>query len=156
MSLNSKRGVTVIELLIIVAIIGVISTISMPLLSRALTQARAVAIIGDFRAVRVSAEEYQSQRSAWPAERGRGEAPPELAEYLQDQIDWSSPIWGSPVVYDWDNLIGQNQAEAGVAVGFSVRQMDTVLRQAVIDSWDGPLAQTWGDGVTFVIEPLAQ
>ena len=51
MVLNPQRGLTVIELLIIVALIAALSTLSMPLLSRALTQARAVAIIGDFRAV---------------------------------------------------------------------------------------------------------
>ena len=153
--LNPERGLTAVELLIVVGIIAIISTLAAPAVSRALAQARVAAIIADFRLVETAAEVYRAANNAWPAERNAGEVPPEMAEFLQDQIDWSAPF-----LYDWDNLIGPDgsptQPESGIAVGFSVRTTDPVLLQLLQISWGGPpLGQAWGWGVTFVIEPLS-
>ncbi len=149
----NQRGLTAVELIIVVGIILVVSALAMPAISRALVQARVASIIADFRVVEAAATDYYLENDRWPAERSQGEAPPEMVEYLQEQFDWSSPF-----VYDWENLIGANgqptQPESGIAIGFAVRTTDAVVLQLLKNSWDGPLYETQGFGVTFTIEPL--
>ncbi len=148
-----QRGLTAVELIIVVGIILVIAALAMPAISRALVQARVAAIIADFRVVEAAATDYYLENDAWPAEKAAGEAPPEMDEYLQNQFDWSSPFR-----YDWENLIGPDgqptQEESGIAIGFAVRTTDPVLLQLLQNSWDGPLYVVEGFGVTFTIEPL--
>jgi prepilin-type N-terminal cleavage/methylation domain-containing protein len=155
MSLRARRGseggATLIELLIVVALIGILSNIAVPIYSRVRLQAQVDSILGAYRTVQTTATSYYLRTGEWPPEVAAGEVPPELVDALGGQIDWQEPF-----LFDWDNLIGPDgkstQPESGVRVGFSVRTRDPILLQLIQDTGIGPLAQTWGWGTTFVIE----
>jgi prepilin-type N-terminal cleavage/methylation domain-containing protein len=150
----SARGFSMIETLITMSIIGILVNIAVPIYTEARLQAQVASITGDFRAVRMAVSDYYLAHQEWPPDADPGERPPELAEHLGDQIDWASPH-----TYDYDLFADSDgnptQPEAGVLVGFSLRDADPRL-VALIESLEpGVLTQTWGNGVTFVIQPIA-
>lgn len=148
-----ERGMSLIELLIVIGIIGSLAGIAVPVYVRLRLQVQAAAIIANFRSVQTVANNYYLRHSAWPAERDAGQEPPELHDFLPG-LDWQKPN-----LYDWDNLVGPNgeptQPESGIQIGFSVRTRDERLIQLVRDSWKGDLFQTWGWGLTFPIQEIA-
>ena len=150
---SGERGLTLIEILIVLGIIGVLSNIAVPAYRQAELNARVVDTVADFQAVRTAATDYYLQTSRWPDERSAGEVPPELAEALAGQLDWNGPA-----PYDWDNLLDEDgspiQPESGVAIGFSVRSDDEVFLERIRNAMAGRVGQTWGWGVTLIIEPV--
>jgi type II secretory pathway pseudopilin PulG len=144
-----------IETMISLAIIGILVNLALPMYTESLLRARVAAVIGDYRAVQTAVSDYYLAHKAWPPDAGPGEQPPELAGYLSDQINWSLPFR-----YDYDYYAdaagNPTQPESGVLVGFSVRDVDPKLVALIEAAEPALLATTWGDGVTFVIQPADQ
>lgn len=80
--MRDRRGFTLIELLIVVCIIGLLAGIAVPKLQAARGHARAAAIVGAMRAIRIAATIYYDSAAAWPASAARGVVPPRLVGYL--------------------------------------------------------------------------
>lgn len=99
----SSSGFTLIELLIVVAIIGVLSSIILTYLTKAKDSAYMARAKVEFRTIATAIELYTLDHGdVLPADVNRG-LPPGLEAYLPGG-DWPNGPWPGSF-YDWDNHI---------------------------------------------------
>jgi prepilin-type N-terminal cleavage/methylation domain-containing protein len=150
--LAPQRGFSMIETMIVLAILGILVNLAVPVYVESRLRAQAAAIAADYRVVQTAVSDYYLANQAWPQNVAAGIQPPELDEFLSDQIDWAAPAY----TYDYDYFADVDgtptQPESGVLVGFSVRNADDRLVSVLQATHNGLLTETWGDGVTFVIQ----
>ena len=128
---SRQSGFSLLELLIVCAVIGVIANIMIPALYSALYRAKAARIIEDYNLVRAMASQHYVDHSFYPPETGPGVEPPALTPYLQGRLVWTHPDYQ----YDWelwvDNSGNPTQPSTGVIVGFSVVEFRPRSAEAV-------------------------
>ena len=148
-----QMGFSMTETMIVVAIIGILVNLAVPVYQEARLRAQVAAIVTDARLVRTAVSDYYLTNREWPASATAGVVPSGLEDYLGDKVNWSEPY-----LYDYDYFADADgnptQPETGVLVGFSIRSGDAKLLALIAASDVGPTTQTWGNGVTFVIQPV--
>jgi general secretion pathway protein G len=82
-----RAGFTIIELLLVLALIGTLSAITIPIYSHALNKARVTRAMGDIKSISVTIATRQIETGAYPAS---------LAEVGDDQM---LDPWGHPYQY---------------------------------------------------------
>ena len=150
-----ERGFTLLELLVVCAIIGIIANIAIPELQTSIYRARAGSIIEDYNALRTMVHQYYADHSGFPADQGPGVEPPELSAYLNKRIVWNH----SDYQYDWELWVdgsgNPTEPTTGVLVGFSIVTADPALVAALHHMYKGIILDTIPNHTTFVIEPYA-
>jgi prepilin-type N-terminal cleavage/methylation domain-containing protein len=150
---SRQAGFTLLELLIVCAVIGIIANIAIPGLYAALYRAKAAKIIEDYNMVRSVVHQNYADHSSYPADRGPGVEPPELTPYIQGRLIWTHEDYQ----YDWELWVdgsgNPTQAATGVLVGFSIVTTDPALADAVHKIYKGTIIDTIPNHTTFVIEP---
>lgn len=107
-----KRGFTIIELLAVVLIIGILTTLGLLKFSDLRNTARAASVVGDVRVITVAALNYQADNQDWPPEAGAGVIPAGLIPYLPG-FSFSRPEYS----LDWDNFgVGGSNYIIGVTI----------------------------------------
>jgi prepilin-type N-terminal cleavage/methylation domain-containing protein len=150
-----EGGFTLIEVLIVVAVIGIIAAIALPSFIKMKTRSKTAVIASDFHHFRDQVYLYESDYNLVPPETGLGDKPPELDEYLGRQFTFKPELmyW-----YDWENWTGedgnQDDGGTGVSKGFSVYTQDPDLGAALVQRFPNDLImrQTQPDYYTFIIE----
>jgi prepilin-type N-terminal cleavage/methylation domain-containing protein len=146
-------GFTLLELLIVCAVIGIIVNIAIPGLYQALYRAKASRIIEDYNTVRTMVHQHYADHSFYPVERGPGIEPPELTQYLQNRIQWTHEDY----TYDWELWVdgsgNPTEPATGVLVGFSIVTTDPELSVYLKKIYKGVILDTIPNHTTFVIEP---
>jgi prepilin-type N-terminal cleavage/methylation domain-containing protein len=148
----NRRGMTLIELLIVLLIVGVLANIALPAMTIMVRKADATHVIGDFKAVRVAVFDYYAATSTYPASTNWGEVPAPLRNELPQgfAFDYKS------VQYRWrrftlpDGL--PSDPSQTVLLGLDVASSDTRLLQTIKNLYGGPLAFGSATSVTLVIE----
>jgi len=98
---NNPGGYTLIELMVVVAIIGILSSIVSVSMGRAIARARFAKAQGDMDAIRVAATQYYVDNDeTWADDSNPGEAPAFVPQYL---ARWPDAPCGGRWNYDWDN-----------------------------------------------------
>lgn len=150
---SRQAGYTLLELLIVCAVIGIVANIAIPGLYTALYRAKASRIIEDYNTVRTMVHQHYADHSAYPAELGPGVEPPELTSYLQNRIQWNHADYQ----YDWELWIdgsgNPTEPSTGVLVGFSIVTTDPELANMLKKIYKGVILDTIANHTTFVIEP---
>ena len=150
---SREAGFSLLELLIVCAVIGIIANIMIPALYSALYRAKAARIMEDYNLVRTMASQYYADRSYYPPDQGPGVEPPGLTSYLQGRLVWTHPDYQ----YDWELWVDASgnptQPASGVLVGFSIVTTDAALSAAVHKLYKGTVLDTIPNHTTFVIEP---
>jgi general secretion pathway protein G len=101
-TINRQRGFTIIELLIVVAIIGIIAVLAIPNLITAIQRSRQSRSVADIRMISEGIEAYQTDHSSYPVVDNGTVS--ELVEHLEIYIRRFNHLdgWGEPVLYDSD------------------------------------------------------
>ncbi len=100
MSRVATRGFTLVELMVVVLIISVLATISVPAFQRIQRRSKTAAIMNDFRVFGAAFDTYAQEMGAWPAETAAGVFPPEMDQRI-NQTAWQrkTPMGGQ---YNWE------------------------------------------------------
>jgi len=150
-----EAGYSLLELLIVCAMITIVANIAIPGMYEGIYRAKASAIMEDFNLVRTTVHQHYGDHSFYPPEVGPGTEPPELTPYLQSRLHWTHPDYQ----YDWelwvDDAGNPTQPATGVLVGFSVVSTDAKLIFALRKLYKGTILDTIPNHTTFVIEPYA-
>ena len=78
------NGFSLIEMLMVAAIISLLAALSQPALQRMLVKARATEAISNLNAIKVALQNYESDYFSYPAEAGSGVIPTGLVDYLPE------------------------------------------------------------------------
>ena len=106
----STSGMTLIELLTFMAVIGILAGIALPTFRTSVARADAARVVADVRAVRMAAAQYLSQYDALPPSGDWGEVPPEFLPFLSDGFSFDY----KGVEYAWTVVEGGTGGSAGV------------------------------------------
>lgn len=159
---RDERGASLVEVLIVVALLGILSNLAIHSALEYKRRAEAAGVVADFRFFRDAVYQHYTNTGKWPRERGRHREPPELEEILEGKLRWVHPELG--IEYDWDNWVRRNgtfkRPQTGVAYGFSVviprnrKRFDHVFDD-IQKIYDGPLVRVGRKRLTFVIDPIS-
>jgi prepilin-type N-terminal cleavage/methylation domain-containing protein len=144
---RNRHGFTLVELLVVVLIIAILTTIAVPNMRGALMRARAAEAVGDLQVLRVAVLQYLGDKHQWPPDASVGVVPTGLADYLPD--GWTMTKENYQMNYDNWTSVGQVDF-----IAVTVEVADTDFGSYVVDML-GPNA--WTDGsfkFTWVIEWL--
>jgi prepilin-type N-terminal cleavage/methylation domain-containing protein len=140
--IQNRKGVTLIEVLIVLLIVSIIAAITQPQLTSVIVKARAADAISDMQIVRLAAYNYQADQRAWPSDVGSGIVPPGLATYLPEGFD---------LVKDDHTLDYDYWGGSPFLLGVTLITPDSVLGRTALEMLSSP-KWTAGDKYTWVIE----
>lgn len=153
---SAQAGFTLVEVLIVTAVIGIIAAVAIPSLLQARLQARAAAIVADFHSVQHAALEFFLDHNRFPPDRQPCEEPVELQHYIGSTLLWRPA--GEQFCYDWENWVRPDgtpmHPQTGILIGFSVVTQDIRLVAAIRKSSGLEVRRTVGNNYTFVIEAI--
>ncbi len=143
-----------VELLVVVAIVGILAGLAIPNMRTVLMRARATEVAGDFEVVRVAALQYQAQSQGWPAETGSGVVPPELVDHLPPGFTFQGN--GYELDYErWDMPGGlPGDPDTRTLIGVSVTTESDELGNAVAQFLGGSILFSVGNTHTVVIDRM--
>lgn len=95
-----RRGFTLVEIMVVVMIISILATLSVPAIARIQRKTRTAAIMNDFRVFSAAFETYAHENGKWPAESAAGVMPTGMSSYI-NATQWGrvTPMGGK---YDWE------------------------------------------------------
>lgn len=93
-----SSGFTLVEIMIVVAIIGLLAAIAIPSFMKARIQSQNTAFVNDLRIINDAINMCIFDTKKYPGDVNEKVIPPELAPYLKD-MDWSKP---TPIGGYWD------------------------------------------------------
>jgi prepilin-type N-terminal cleavage/methylation domain-containing protein len=147
-----RGGFTLVELMVVAAIIGILAGLAIPNLRTVLLRARATELAGDMEVVRTAVLSYNGVHHTWPAESAAGAIPSGLAEYLPDnysfqrngyQLDFEN--WSLP-----GGLPGDPSTHT--LIGVSVVVLDPQLSNALVEFLGSSIVFSVGNTHTVVID----
>jgi len=140
----NDRGVTLVELVVVVLTISLLAGIAIPNFQRAILRARATSVVGDMNVVRVAVLNYEADRRAWPEDANRGQTPPGLEEYLPENFSFTREEF----LLDYENWTGQSPG----LIAVSILTDDEELGLAILDALGSNAWTNGSDRFTWVIQ----
>ena len=149
---RAAGGFTLVELIVVLAVVSILTRIALPHFEEAVIRARAVAALGDVEVVRTAAANYHARTNEWPAEAPVGQVPPELVNDLPEGFSFDRGQYQ----LDWDRFslpLGlATWPESRMLLGVSVATPDEMLGNAVAALVGNGGWYSLGHSNTFLIE----
>ncbi len=149
-----ERGFTLVELLITVAIIGILSAIAINSVRDAVYRARTAVLLEEWNTVHRAVNQYVIDYSAYPHDQNPGIEPPELTPYLKDKVRWVRSPFYEWDYENWSGIDGNPDHQGwGASIGLSCTTDDAKLVAALQRAYSGNLVHSHANAWTFVIVP---
>ena len=149
-----RGGFTLVELVVVVAVVSILARIALPSVEEAIARARAAAAVGDVEVVRTAAANYHARTNQWPAEAQPGVVPPELIEDLPDGFTFDRETYA----LDWERWTLPGGISEGAfprtLLGVSIATPDELLGNAVAALIGDGGWYSLGHNSTFLIDGL--
>ena len=144
-----RRAFSFVELLVTMALIGLLARIAVPRYGDMKRRATAAAIMGDVHAIRIAAFSYYTEKGAFPPDAATGQLPPQLVDNLPDGFTFDRPDFD----YDWHVWSVTNSAgNIETLVGITVYVSDPRLSaQLVLSAGAGYIPVVTSTQVTFLV-----
>ena len=129
---RTERGLTLIELMLVVSIIGLLAVLAIPAFMKARMRAKTSGFVNDLRSLYGAFQQYALENGDFPPDVPPGVMPVGMAEYLPRRLDWTAEtrIGGH---WDWDRAelrgTALHRCYAGVSVwnpGRTTKQMELI------------------------------
>ena len=144
------RGFSIVEIMIVVAIIGLLAAIAIPAFLSYQARSQATSLANNYRVYSAAFEMYATEYGSWPEDVNEGLTPPEMKGRLPRFRD-PSIVGGK---WDWEKEI------MGVTAGISLvdsNGTEAVFKRvdAILDDGDLTTGRFFGnnDRYTYAIEP---
>lgn len=134
-SSTSKRGFTLVELLIALVVIGLMAAMAIPTFLKVTKTSRITAFARDVKTMANASETYILESGLWPPDTSSGVFPNEMAGYFSKRFfETTTPVGGS-----WDFEEFDSGITSGIGVvSPSLEEADLIKADETID--DGNLA----------------
>lgn len=147
-----RRGVTLIELLTVIVVIGILANIALPLYQNVSERADAAKVMSDYNAVKVGAFSYFSEQNTFPPSGAAGAVPPELVDFMPEGFRFT---YGD-ATYRWRRWALPNGAPGGGTqqwvLGFTVASPNPFLLKAIENQFKGRITQSVNGQLTMLID----
>jgi prepilin-type N-terminal cleavage/methylation domain-containing protein len=134
----NRRGMTLVELLMVLAVAGILANLALPAIADARRRANAMRVIGDFAAIRVAALDRYAATGTFPGSAPRGQVPAALVSALPAGF----PFRHNSVTYRWRRWSlpnGMPRLRSQIALlGLEVATEDRALLKAITSAYHGP------------------
>ena len=148
--MKSRRGFTIIELLMTLTIVGLLSSIAVPKFRDIRRRVTAAQIMGDFDVVRHATLSFYVDSQYFPAEAGAGKFPSGLKAYLPNGFKMKKPEWS--IDYEnWSMKTQSKYTKTGIVIGVSFTTPDTILGRTAMKLVGNAPSFTMGSKYTFLI-----
>jgi prepilin-type N-terminal cleavage/methylation domain-containing protein len=149
---SRRGGFTLVEIIIVAAVVGILAGLAIPNLRTMLYKARAVEMAGEMEVVRHAAQNFQADNLAWPPEAAVGAVPAGLALFLPENYSFVKS--GYQLDYEnWALPSGlPNDPSATRLIGISVTAEDPTLGNALLELLGTAVVFSAGNTHTIVIE----
>lgn len=147
-----RGGFTLVELLVVAAIVGILAGLAIPNLRTVLLRARATELAGDMEVVRTAVLSYNGDRHSWPGDAPVGTIPSGLETYLPD--GYSFVRNGYQLKYENYDLPGglPGDPRTRTLIGVSVVVEDQLLGNALVEFLGSAIVFSVGNAHTVVID----
>lgn len=151
---GARGGFTLVELLVVVAIVGILAGLAIPNMRTVMMRARATEVAADLDVVRVAAVQYHADSNSWPPETPVGVVPGELTDYLPDGFTFQGN--GYELDFERWSLPGglPGDPSTRTLIGVSVTTENSELGNAVAQFLGGSILFSVGNTHTVVIDRI--
>ncbi len=129
-----SSGFTLVEIMIVVAVIGLLAAMALPAFQRVRERSVATRIANDLRQYAAAFERYSLENGEWPAAASAGTIPAEMETYLPANYTTSTPMGGR---YSWSGTPTIAIRLTGTAATQAVmKRVDAILDDGNISTGD--------------------
>jgi prepilin-type N-terminal cleavage/methylation domain-containing protein len=149
--MRNRRGFSFIELMTVLAVIGILAALALPRIRDTKARAIAAAAIGDFGVVRVASFNYFADKNGYPADQPEGVIPPELVSYLPAQFTFTKANY----TLDFESFSGSGLGTGPTVLAVTVRSADPRIVNNIARSiTPGSVGLVVGSAYTYIITGL--
>lgn len=149
-SSRRRRGFSLIELMTVMAVIGLLAALGIPRYREMKRRAFSANVASDFNTVRVAAYNYFADHATYPPDGAPGIAPAALVPYLPQNFEFGNAIY--TLDYDvWPSPLNPTQMVIGVTVTSRDQELVNMIARNIRA---GGMGLNVGNGYTYIFAGL--